>query len=294
LPARIAHQVTDVFITHAHVDHIAGFMWLLRSRIGLLPVCRIFGPPGLAENITGFISGIHWDRAGDRAPRFEISELHEGKICRYRIQAGQAKPEASGEEPAEEGILLRDYAFQVRATTLDHRTPVLAFALEMKFDLIVRRERLAALGWTPGPWLSDVKAHIASRDHDTLVVLPDGTTQTAGRISNEILILRPGPKLAYATDLADTVQNRARLQALAAGAHTFFCEAHFCETDTAQSVRTGHLTTNACGEIAAAAHVERLIPFHFSRRYEDDPSRIYAEVTTRCAQTVIPWRMRGH
>src|SRR5262249_40994528 len=135
LPARIAHQVTDVFVTHAHVDHIAGFMWLLRSRIGSLPVCRIFGPPGLAENITGFIGGIHWDRAGDRAPRFEISELHDQKICRYRIRAGQTKPEAWGEEPAEEGILLRDYAFQVRATTLDHRTPVLAFALEMKFDL---------------------------------------------------------------------------------------------------------------------------------------------------------------
>jgi ribonuclease BN (tRNA processing enzyme) len=163
----------------------------------------------------------------------------------------------------------------------------------MKFDLMVRRERLAALGWRPGPWLSDVKSHIASGDHDTLVVLPDGTTRTAGRISNEILILRPGPKLAYATDLADTAQNRVRLQALAAGAHTFFCEAHFCETDTAQSVRTGHLTTKACGEIAAAAHVERLIPFHFSRRYEDDPSRIYAEVGTRCAQTVVPWRMRG-
>jgi ribonuclease BN (tRNA processing enzyme) len=241
----------------------------------------------------GFISGIHWDRAGERAPRFEISELHDQKICRYRIRAGQSKPDPSGEEPVQEGILLRDCAFQVRAATLDHRTPVLAFALEMKFDLNVRRERLAALGLKPGPWLSDVKAHIASGEHDTMVVLPDRTTQSAGRISNEILILRPGPKLVYATDLADTVQNRTRLQALAEGAHTFFCEAHFSETHASQSVQTGHLTTKACGEIAAAAHVERLIPFHFSRRYEHDPSQIYVEVSNRCPQTVIPWRMRG-
>jgi ribonuclease Z len=292
LPARIAHQVTDVFITHAHIDHIAGFVWLLRSRIGSLPVCRIYGPPGLAENIMGFISGIHWDRAGDRAPQFEISELRDQKIRRYRIRAGQGKPDISGEEPAEEGVLLRDCAFQVRGTTLDHRTPVLAFVLEMKFDLNVRRERLAALGWTPGRWLSDVKAHIASGERDTMVALPDGTTQTAGRISDEILILRPGPKLAYATDLADTIQNRTRLQALAEGAHTFFCEAHFCEADIGQSVKTGHLTTRACGEIAAGAQVERLVPFHFSRRYEDDPARIYEEVSKRCSRTVVPWRIR--
>ena len=125
-----------------------------------------------------------------------------------------------------------------------------------------------------------------------MVALPDGTALTAGRISNEILLLRPGPKLAYATDLADTAQNRTRLQALAEGAHTFFCEAHFCEADIEQSVKTGHLTTTACGEIAAVANVERLMPFHFSRRYEEDPARIYEEVSKRCSRTVIPWRIR--
>jgi ribonuclease Z len=292
LPARIAHQVTDVFITHAHVDHIGGFVWLLRSRIGILPACRIFGPPGLAQNIMGFISGIHWDRAGERAPRFEVSELHEQKIYRYQMRAGETKPEVSADEAAPEGILLRDSAFQVRATTLDHRTPVLAFALEMKFDLNVRRDRLAALELTPGPWLSDLKARIASGERETTIVLPNGAIETAGRIADQVLILRPGPKLAYATDLADTIENRTRLQALAEGAHAFFCEATFCETDAEQGVRTGHLTTKACGEIATAAHVERLIPFHFSSRYQDDAARVYAEVSARCARTVIPWRMR--
>jgi ribonuclease Z len=292
LPARIAHQVTDVFITHAHVDHIGGFVWLLRSRIGILPACRIFGPPGLAQNIMGFITGIHWDRAGERAPRFEVSELHEQKIYRYQMRAGEAKPEIVADELAPDGILLRDSAFQVRATTLDHRTPVLAFALEMTFDLNVRRERVAALGLTPGPWLSDLKARIASGERETKMVLPNGAVETAGYIADQVLILRAGPKLAYATDLADTVQNRTRLQTLAAGAHTLFCEASFCADDAEQSVRTGHLTTKACGEIATAARVERLIPFHFSSRYQNDAARVYAEVSACCARTIIPWQMR--
>jgi len=40
LPARVAHQVSDVFISHAHIDHIGGFLWLLRSRIGETTRCR--------------------------------------------------------------------------------------------------------------------------------------------------------------------------------------------------------------------------------------------------------------
>jgi ribonuclease Z len=235
LPARIAHQVTDVFISHGHIDHIGGFVWLLRSRIGNLPACRIFGPPMVADNIAGFLRGVHWDRVGERAPRFEVTELHEQRIYRYRIQAGDSSPELTGENTETEGILVREPAFQVRATVLDHRTPVLAFALE----------------------------------------------------------LQSGAKLAYATDLADTVNNRMRLQALADGAHTLFCEAPFCEADVERSARTGHLTARACGEIATAARVHNLIPFHFSRRYLDQVERVYAEVKAACDRTVIPRRMRG-
>ncbi|MDX1431760.1 MAG: MBL fold metallo-hydrolase [Gammaproteobacteria bacterium] len=84
LPARIAHQVSDVFISHAHFDHIAGFLWLLRSRIADLPVCRLFGPPGLGEHVGGMVRGICWDRIGDRGPRFEVAELHDGRVQRGR------------------------------------------------------------------------------------------------------------------------------------------------------------------------------------------------------------------
>jgi len=292
LPARIAHQVTDVFITHSHIDHIGGFIWLLRSRIGNLPACRIFGPPGLADNIMGFVRGIHWDRVGERAPRFDISELHEQKVYRYRVQAGVAQPQILADELTSEGILLHDTAFHVRAMTLDHRTPVLAFALELRFDLDVRREQLATLGLTPGPWLSDFKARVAAGERETTIVLPNGSIPTVRDLADNILIVRPGPKLVYATDLADTIENRTRLQRLAQGAYTFFCESPFCDADSEQAARTGHLTTRACGEIAAASHVERLIPFHFSRRYQDEPARVYAEVSARCTRTVIPWHLR--
>jgi ribonuclease Z len=288
LPARIAHQVTDVFISHAHFDHIAGFLWLLRSRIGDFPPCRMFGPPGLAENVEGMVRGICWDRVGNRAPRFQVAELHDGHLLRYWVQAGQPGPAALDGQPAESGVLLDEPGFRVRAVTLDHGTPVLAFAFECSRQLNVRKERLAALRLEPGPWLAEIKDRLAADQRDAAIRLPDGRTVSAGPLGDDLVLVSPGAKLAYATDLADTRDNRSRLGALARGAHTLFCEAAFAEADADQARNTGHLTARACGEIARAAAVEQLVPFHFSRRYESDPERIYGEVLAACPQTRVP------
>ena len=104
----------------------------------------------------------------------------------------------------------------------------------------------------------------------------------------ELTLIQPAESLVYATDLGDTPENRRRLIALAADAHTLFCEASFLTSDRAQADRTGHLSTQSCGEIATAAGVRYLIPFHISRRYEADLESVYAEIAAACPRTVIP------
>lgn len=288
LPARIAHQVTDVFISHAHFDHIAGFLWLLRSRIGVGEICRIHGPPGLARHIQGLIDGILWDRIGDRGPRFEVTELHGGRLVRYRIQAGSKTPTPLPERDARNGVVLDEAGFRVRAVTLDHHTPVLAYAFEPAHTRNIKKDRLLETGFPPGPWLGELKRRIAGDDLDALIELPDGARERTRRLADRLVLVKPGRKVVYATDLADSADNRQRLTDLARGAHTLFCEAVFVEADAAQAVRTGHLTARACGEIAAAAQVQRLVPFHFSRRYEKDPWRVYDEVRAACSRVVAP------
>ncbi len=288
LPARVAHQVTDVFVSHAHIDHIGGFLWLLRSRIGDFPPCRIFGPPGMCGHIAGLISGICWDRVGENGPRFEIAELHEGRLLRFAVQAGRPGIEDIGEQPVKQDVVLEEPLFRVRAIVVDHGTPVLAFAVEQPRQLNVRKERLLARALPVGPWLSELKRHILSDELEARIQLPDGRAEQAGALAADLVLITPGPKLVYATDLVASAANRERLIVLASGAHTFFCEATFLERDADQAARTGHLTARACGEIAMAAGVEHLIPFHFSRRYEDNPGRVYEEVRAVCSRVVLP------
>ena len=288
LPGRIAHQVTDVFISHAHIDHIAGFLWLLRSRMGEFPACRVYGPPGLAGHISGLLRGILWDRIGEHGPRFYVAELHDDRLIRYALQAGRSGVEQLGEQRVMAGVILEEPAFRVRATTLDHGTPVLAFALEQPRKFNIRKERLIARGLSAGPWLNELKLHLANDELNALITLPDGSSESAGRLADDMVLITSGQKLVYATDLADIEDNRQRLITLASGAHTLFCEATFVETDKGQASRTGHLTGRACGEIANSAGVGHLVPFHFSRRYETEPERIYDELRSVCSRVVVP------
>jgi ribonuclease BN (tRNA processing enzyme) len=248
----------------------------------------VFGPPGISDNIWGLIRGVHWDRIGDRGPRFFISELHADRLLRFHVQAGRSECVLLDERPTMAGLLLDETEFRVRAETLDHGTPVLAFCFEPSQQVNVRKERLAARNLPAGPWLAELKRHLCKGELDRTLYLPNGDHQSVETLAEDLVLTAPGQKLAYATDLADTRENRTRLIALAEGVHTFFCEAAFAEADSEQAHNTQHLTARACGEIGTQAGVERLVPFHFSRRYEKEPERIYREVQTACERVVLP------
>lgn len=288
LPARLAHQVSDVFISHAHIDHICGFLWLLRSRIGVQQICRLFGPAGLSDRIAGLMNGILWDRIGGDGPRFEVGELHDGRLLVFGLQAGGKSKEQLGERRSEDGLLLDDQDCRVCAAALEHGgIPVLAYSLELGPKYTVRRDNLASRGWMPGPWLGELKKRIAAGDRTALIRRPDGAACTAGELADELLLITPAQKLVYAADLSDTRANRRKLIALARGAHTFFCEAAFTAADRRYAELSGHLTAGACGEIGLAAAAGRLAPFHFSRRYEKRAECIYDEVRRSCGGIAI-------
>jgi len=286
LPAKIAHQVGDVFVTHAHMDHIGGFLWFLRARIKQPGLCRLYGPPGLAGHISGFIAGIRWDRIGPNGPRFEIHELHGDHVLCSRIRVGRV-PEDLGRRRLEDGILIDEPDFRVRAAVLDHGIPVLAFAFEAKPVAHVRKDRLSASARPPGSWLGELKRRLSAGEGNAKIGLPDGKRVLASALGAELLEYEPARRMVYATDLADIPENRARLCGLAKGADVLICEAGFAEAEAEQARRTGHLTARACAEIAAAAGVKRLVPFHFSRRYESGADAIYAEISAALGSAAV-------
>jgi ribonuclease Z len=166
----------------------------------------------------------------------------------------------------------------------------LAYALAFHMEISVRKDRLAACGLVPGPWLGRLKQSIAARTPQAEIGLPDGTRRSAGALAQELTIIRPGKKLVYAADMADTPANREKVIALARAAHTLFCETAFTLAHRDKAGATQHLTTLAAADIARRAGVERLVPFHFSKRYEEDPGAVYAEILAAAG----PVKVIGH
>jgi ribonuclease BN (tRNA processing enzyme) len=264
----------------------------MRSRLCDYPACRLYGPPGLAQHIAGFIRGVLWDRVQDTGPKFEVREFHDDRLQCFQLQAGFKDTIKLDDVALQDTVLLKERGYRVRGELLDHRgIPVMAYAFEPDKQINVRKDRLKSMGLEPGPWLNELKQHILNGNDNARIVMPDGEVSTAGELARQLVLITPGKKIVYATDFADTADNRQRIISLAQHAHTLFCEAAFCEADVDHAVRNGHLTTRACGEIATAAGVSRLIPFHFSRRYTENPQQLYDEIKVYCTRVVTPQTM---
>lgn len=197
--------------------------------------------------------------------------------ARFRFLAGFTREEL-GEADAPDGLVARTPAFSVHASILEHHGPSLGFALTEPVHINVWRNRVEERGLAVGPWLKPLKE--AVRDgapDDTAIALPDGGAAELGTL-RALVSVEPGQKLGYVTDVRDTPANRAAVAALCGGADTLFIEASFAADEVERARDRAHLTTTAAGEIARAAGVRRVEPFHFSPRYEGEEERMLGEV----------------
>ena len=288
LPVPVLNKVTDVFVTHAHTDHFAGFVTLLRSRVHFSRTCRLFGPPGIADRVESLVRGFTWDRLGEgEGPVFEVGELHGEELMRWEIRAEKAGRKQLDTRAAPGGRILHEPRYDVRACELDHGIPVLAFTIEEHENYSVRSDRLEP-PYEPGPWLGELKREFAQKHLDHSITLPDGSRESVSELAAHLLMVGEGEKLTYASDLADTETNRQRLVSLARGSDIFICEAFYSAKDADKGDEFGHLTAPACAEIARDAGVGRLIPFHFSARYDDEPEVLYREILDIFQDVEVP------
>lgn len=288
LPAKLLHRVTDAFVSHAHFDHFAGFVELLRRRVHMTEVCRVWGPMGLADQVEAMGRAFTWDRIGPgEGPVFVVGEVAQGQVRKTRLEPAANGREEICVEPLEDGLLLVEPRFQVRTCALEHGTTVLAYALEETRRFEVRSDRLEGK-YAPGAWLGELKNRAACGQWHADVELGDGSVEKVGALAEHLLIEKAGEKIVYATDFADTDENRRRVVDLARGASVLICESSFREEDRQLAAYSRHLTTRACADIAREARVQRLVPFHFSARYESAPETVYAEILARFDDVIVP------
>ena len=222
-------QITRVFITHMHGDHVFGLMGLLATcgMAGHAQRIDVYGPPGLAEHV----------RESTRRSQTRFSypaEVHT----------------------VEAGTVYEDEEYSVACDALVHRAPTFGYRVTEKdrpgrFDV----ERARALGIPEGPLYGRLK-------RGETVELPDGRTARGRDLTGPT---EPGRSVAYCTD---TVYCQAAV-GLARGADVLIHEATFARAEVELARQSMHSTTETAGRVALEARARRLVITHISPRYAE-------------------------
>jgi ribonuclease Z len=284
-PAAVLLPIEAVFVSHTHMDHFMGFDQLLRLFLARDATLRLYGPAGLADCVAGKLAGYTWNLTDDYAFAVEVTELDRDEMRGWRFPARHRfRREALGVPRPFAGPVFADEVLTVEAVPLDHRIVSMAYAVTERTHLNVRSDALAATGLTPGRWLAVLKSAVrAGAPEDTPIEVRPGDRRPLGALSEALLMVTPGQKIAYVVDALFSPANARAIVRLAAGADLFFCEAPFLEEDHEQAARRYHLTARQAGALGRAAGVRRLEVFHFSPRYEGRHGDILAEAQAEFA-----------
>jgi len=220
-------QLTRIFVTHMHGDHIFGLMGLLAScgLAGNPDRIDIYGPPGLDDYL----------KACGRYSQTRFS---------YPVKVHTVQP----------GVVYQDDEFVVSCLPLKHRVPAFGYRVAERdragrFDV----EKAQAAGIPSGPLYGKLK-------RGEQITLPDGRKFNGGEFCGATEV---GRKLVYCTD---TIFCESAVE-LAQDADVLIHEATFAHQDAELAFQRLHSTSTMAAQVALAAGVKQLIMTHFSPRY---------------------------
>ncbi len=280
-------KVSDVFVSHTHMDHFIGFDRLLRVVFGQGKTIRLYGPVNFIENVRGKLAGFTWNLVDryDESVNLEVTEVHADRLLKTTFRAiDRFEPSAQLETPFDGRTLLEEETFRVETAILEHRVPCLGFAIVEKPRTNIDKEKLEALNLLPGRWVSQLKAAaVGEAPAETLeVVLCDAQGRRTEQrdvesLKRDLVVTTAGQKIAYITDTVYNEANSERIVHLVKGADRFFCESPFLAEEAERARDRCHLTSEQAGLLARRARVQRLHVFHFSSRHTHQTERLIKE-----------------
>lgn len=281
LATRKILRLSDIFVSHAHMDHFNDLDWVLRICLGRPLELRLYGPAGFIDRVQSKLAAYTWNLVQNYETdlTLQVMELHasdRATRARFRLQTGFRR-EGESELELREGVLLSEPGFEVRAEILDHAVPCLGFRVDEHRHVNIWKDRLEARGLRVGPWLRELKTAVLEDRADSTVIVASwkaaGTRVTRelslGDLRDDVLHITPGQTLAYVVDAGYTPSNRDRIRRLARGVDVFFCEAAFLDGEAERALEKRHLTAAQAGTLARESGARRLIPIHFSPRHSD-------------------------
>lgn len=85
LPPRKLLRLSDIFVSHTHMDHFMGFDYLLRVCLGRARTLRLFGPPGFVEQVGHKLAAYTWNLVDSYETDFTMVAI-EADLAAHRLR----------------------------------------------------------------------------------------------------------------------------------------------------------------------------------------------------------------
>ena len=261
-------KITDILITHTHIDHFIGFDTLIRALLRRTIPLRVYGPSNITDCVEGKLQGYTWNLITDYPLIIDVFSINVNTVRRSRFSARNRFQREDKNIYNTDGLLFRDPLFTIKALQLDHQIPCLAYSIEEEFHININKALLHEMALPVGPWLASLKKAIREQlPGETEFIIADRRHRL--HELRAIATITKGQKISYVTDVSITDDNIRRIVEFVRDSDTFYCEAYFLDKDIDRARERFHLTAKLTGSIARQAGVTRLVAMHFSPRYRN-------------------------
>ncbi|PLX71024.1 MAG: ribonuclease Z [Denitrovibrio sp.] len=271
-------SITEILISHTHIDHFYGFDRILRGTLLSGKKFRVFGPPGIIKNVQGKIDSYTWNLIKSYPVSYEVIELNEDEN-EFKTAGFSA---ANGFE-REEGSIKRSELrlsgdFRLDFTFFDHRVPSVGYRVTEPPMVSVVKEKIATNGFVSGKWLAELKDKVLAGELSGKIEAEtsDGLKlMSVGDVAEKIIEPVKSQSVTYITDIAPSFENVQKAIKFANDSTVLLIEGMFMKKDVLHANFKKHLTLDLSKYIYHESGSELARFFHFTSRYDSCKKELY-------------------
>lgn len=274
-------DISDVFVSHTHMDHFGGFDRFLRGCLNSGNTIRFYGPEGIVGNIDGKLRGYNWNLVTDYDFTIEVVELSTGgiKCASFSTKDFFTLRPLYIENPL---TLRAGGGFTLGYEFFDHGITSVGYRLIEPMMVSIVKTNLERFGFLPGAWLKDLKYKLAEKypsDHEVNASTVEGEKLfPLGYLEEKITEFHRPQDVTYITDIAPTEENCLKAAEFAGDSNLLIIEAVFMERDFEHAKLKNHLTINLAKKIFLESSSSYVRFLHFASRYDRMKDEFFSEL----------------
>lgn len=271
-------SISEILISHTHIDHFYGFDRILRGTLLSGKKFRVFGPPGIIKNVQGKIDSYTWNLIKDYPVSYEVIELNlkrdEYKTAFFSAANGFIREDGT----VKDSDVRLNGDFKIDFEFFDHMVPSVGYRITEPDMVSVNKDRVAEYGFKSGKWLAELKDKALSGDlsGEIKAETQDGLkTIAVADACEKVITPVKSQSVTYITDIAPSFENVQKAISFADDSTILLIEGMFMKKDVLHANYKKHLTLDLSKYIFRESGSAFARFFHFTPRYDSIKRELY-------------------